>query len=386
MEAMAGKRDYYEVLGVGKNANQKEIADAYRKLALKFHPDRNPGNPDVAEHFKEAAQAFEVLGDDEKRSRYDRFGHAGVEGGVHQFGDVNDIFEAFGDVFGGGLFGDLFGNRGGSRGGRRPRKGGDVSCEITLDLFEAARGVSKTIQIERHETCVDCSGTGAKSGSKPESCKYCGGRGQVVQSSGIFRVQTTCPACQGAGTLIKDPCASCRGTGFTLKRVKREVVIPAGVDHHMRVRLAGEGEPSPNGGPPGDCYCIINLLDHQLFERDGHDLVCRIPISYAQAALGATIEVPTLEGPEEIDIAAGTQPGDVLKLRRRGMPDPRGRGRGDLLVVMQLEVPKSLSGKQEKLLRELAAEEKSNVSAHRKSFLEKLKEYFVPEEAEQKEK
>jgi molecular chaperone DnaJ len=381
---MANKRDYYEVLGVGKSATQKEIADAYRKLALKFHPDRNPNNPDAAEHFKEAAQAFEVLADDDKRSRYDRYGHAGVEGGVHQFTDVNDIFEAFGDMFGGGLFGDLFGNRG--RGGRRPRKGGDVSCEITLDLFEAARGVTKTIQIERHETCAECTGTGAKSGTKPETCKYCGGRGQVVQSSGIFRVQTTCPACQGAGTLVKDPCSACHGTGYTLRRVKREVAIPAGVDHHMRVRLAGEGEPSPNGGPPGDCYCVINLLDHQLFERDGHDLVCRVPISYAQAALGAKIEVPTLEGPEELEIAAGAQPGEVIKLRRRGMPDPRGRGRGDLLVVLQLEVPKSLTGKQEKLLRELASEEKANVSPHHKTFLEKLKEYFVPVETEQQEK
>ncbi len=284
-------------------------------------------------------------------------------------------------MFGGGLFGDLFGNRG--RGGRRPRKGSDVSCEITLDLFEAARGISKTIQIERHETCIECTGTGAKAGTQPETCRYCNGRGQVVQSSGIFRVQTACPACQGAGTLIKDPCGSCRGTGYTLKRIKREVVIPAGVDHHMRVRLAGEGEPSPNGGPPGDCYCIINLQEHPLFERDGHDLICHVPINYAQAALGATIEVPTLEGPEELEIPAGTQPGEIIRLHRRGMPDPRGRGRGNLLVVMQLEVPKSLTGKQEKLLRELAAEEKTNVSAHRKTFLEKLKEYFVPAEAEQ---
>lgn len=384
MATMAQKRDYYEVLGVTRTATQKEIADSYRKLALKYHPDRNPHNPDAAEHFKEAAQAFEVLADDEKRARYDRYGHAGVEGGVHQFTDVNDIFEAFGDMFGGGLFGDLFGNRG--RGGRRPRKGADVSCEITLDLFEAARGVTKTIQIERHETCADCEGTGAKAGTEPETCRYCGGRGQVVQSSGIFRVQTTCPACQGAGTLIKEPCTGCRGTGFTLHRLKREVVIPAGVDHHMRVRLAGEGEPSPNGGPPGDCYCIINLVEHPLFQRDGHDLVCHVPISYAQAALGATIEVPTLEGPEEIELAAGTQPGEVVRIRRRGMPDPRGRGRGDLLVVMDLEVPKSLSSKQEKLLRELAAEEKSNVSPHRTSFLEKLKEYFVPAEAEGEEK
>jgi len=296
---------------------------------------------------------------------------------------VNDIFEAFGDIFGGGVFGDLFG--GGRRGGgRRVRKGDDVACELTIDLFEAARGVTKTIEFDRHEPCTECRGTGAKPGTKPETCRYCGGRGQVVQASGIFRVQTTCPACQGSGQLIKDPCGKCHGAAFVVKHVFREVKIPGGVDHHMRVRLAGEGEPSPNGGPPGDCFCVINLKEHPLFERDGQDLICRVPISYAQAALGAKIKVPTLEGPEDFEVPAGTQPGQVVKLRRRGMPDPRGGGKGDLLVVIQLEVPKTLSPKQEKLLRDLAMEEKTNVSPHRKSFLEKLKDYFVPAEEEQR--
>jgi molecular chaperone DnaJ len=381
MATMAAKRDYYEVLGVGRTATQKEIADAYRKLALQYHPDRNPNNEEAIVKFKESAEAFEVLSDDDKRSRYDQYGHAGVEGGVHQFNNASDIFEAFGDIFGGGIFGDLFGARRGG-GGRRVRKGEDVACEITIDLFEAARGVTKTIEFDRHEPCTECRGTGAKPGTKPETCRYCGGRGQVVQASGIFRVQTTCPACQGSGQLIKDPCSKCRGTAFLVKHVFREIKIPAGVDHHMRVRLAGEGEPSPNGGPPGDCFCVINLKDHPLFEREGQDLICRVPISYAQAALGAKIKVPTLEGPEDFEIPSGTQPGQVIKLRRRGMPDPRGGSKGDLLVVIHLEVPKSLSPKQDELLRKLATEEKTNVSPHRKSFLEKLKDYFVPAEEE----
>jgi molecular chaperone DnaJ len=375
MATMPTKRDYYEVLGVVRTASKKEIADSYRKLALQFHPDRNPNNEEAVVKFKEAAEAFEVLGDEDKRSRYDRYGHAGVEGGVHQFTDVNDIFTAFGDIFGGGIFGELFG--GGQR-GRRQRKGDDVACELKIDLFEAARGVTKTIEFERHEICIECRGTGAKPGTKPETCRYCGGRGQVVQASGIFRVQTVCPACQGSGQLIKDPCTKCRGAAYVLKRIFREVKVPPGVDHHMRVRLAGEGEPSTNGGPPGDCFCVINLQKHPLFDRDGQDLICQVPINYAQAALGAKIQVPTLEGAEDFEVPAGTQPGQVFKLRRRGMPDPRGGGKGDLLVVMNLEVPKSLTPTQDKLLRELAAEEKTNVSAHRKSFLEKLKDYFVP--------
>ncbi len=374
MATMASKRDYYEVLGVGRNATHREIADSYRKLALKYHPDRNPHNPDASEHFKEAAQAYEVLADDEKRARYDRYGHAGVEGGVHQFTDVNDIFQAFGDIFGSGMFGDLFGGRQ----SRRPRKGDDVACQLTIDLFEAARGCTKTIEFDRHEACTMCKGTGARPGSQPELCKYCSGRGQVMQASGIFRVQTTCPACHGSGQLIKDPCTECNGAAYILKRVFREVKVPAGIDHRMRIRLAGEGEPSPNGGPPGDCYCVVQVKPHPLFEREGHDLICHVPISYAQAALGATIEVPTLEGTEELTVPAGTQAGELFKLRRRGMPDPRGRGKGDLIVVVNIEVPKTLTARQENLLRDLATEEKTNVSPHRKSFLEKLKEYFVP--------
>jgi molecular chaperone DnaJ len=378
MVKMASKRDYYEILGVARTAQVKEIADAYRKAAIKYHPDKNPGDEEAVARFKEAAEAFEVLGDADKRSRYDRYGHAAFEGsaGSH-FHDVSDIFEAFGDILGGGLFGDLFG---GGRRERRPQRGADIACQVTLELHEAARGVTKTVEFQRHEACETCGGTGAKPGSKPETCSYCRGRGQVVQSSGIFRVQTTCPACRGRGATIKEVCKSCRGEAFLLRRVKRDLVIPAGVDSQTRIRLAGEGEPSPDGGRRGDCYCIISVKEHPLFQREGQDLICRVPILFTQAALGATIEVPTLDGPEELTLPAGTQTGQVFSLRGRGMPDPRRSGVGNLLVQVEIEVPRSLSPEQEQLLRDLAEVERTNVTPHRQGFLEKLKSYFTPPE------
>ncbi|HVX15885.1 MAG TPA: molecular chaperone DnaJ [Pirellulales bacterium] len=378
---MAAKRDYYEVLEVVKTASDKEIAAAYRKLAIQYHPDKNPGNEEAVARFKECAEAFEVLSDPDKRARYDRYGHAGVDGpgGARHFGDVNDVFEAFGDIFGEGLFGEIFG--GGRRGrGRRARRGSDVRADVTLDLLEAARGATKKIRFERAERCDECQGSGAKPGSKPETCRYCGGQGQVVQSTGIFRVQTTCPACRGAGSTIKDPCPQCRGEGQVRRRVERDVHIPAGVDGDTRLRLGGEGNQSAEGGTPGDCYCFITIKEHSLFHREGQHLVCQVPLTYSQAALGAVIEVPTLDGREELTVPAGTQPGDVFRLRGRGMPDPRQRSKGDLLVQVGLEVPKSLTPRQEELLRELAEEEQTNVSAHRKSFFEKLKDYFMPDE------
>lgn len=379
METMAKKRDYYEVLGVARTASAKEIADAYRKLALKYHPDRNPGDEEAVLRFKECAEAFEILNDEGRRARYDRYGHAGVENNSGHFHDVNDIFEAFGDIFGDSMFGDLFG---GGRGRRsRVRRGADVVCRVTLDLVEAAKGCSKTIEFERHEVCEDCSGSGAEPGTKAEACAYCGGRGQVLQSSGVFRLQTTCPSCRGAGVVIKHPCGECRGTGFQLKQFQREVRIPAGVDNDTRLRLEGEGEPSPQGGPRGDCYCVIQVREHSLFQREGQHLIVRVPITYAQAVLGASIEVPTLNGPEEIKVPQGTQPGEVFRLRGRGLPDPaRQRGTGDLLVQVNLEVPKKLTPRQESLLRDLAEEEQANVSPHRKSFFERVREFFTGEE------
>ena len=378
MVTMSAQRDYYEILGVSREAGSKEIADAYRKLAIQFHPDKNPGDAEAVARFKEAAEAFEILNDSDKRARYDRYGHAGLEGvgGAHQFTDVNEIFEAFGDLFGEGFFGDIFGGKA-QRGRRRARKGADVGCEVRLTLLEAARGTTRTVEFERHEKCAECDGTGAKRGSRPQPCSYCGGHGQVIQSSGIFRVQTTCPACHGAGRVIKDPCAKCRAAGYIPRRVKREVVIPAGIDNQMRIRLGGEGEPSPDGGQPGDCYCMVHVAEHPLFRREGHDLVVSMPISYSQATLGAKLEVPTLEGPGPLDIPAGTQSGETFKLRGRGMPDPRQRGRGDLLVEVLVEVPKVLTPRQEELLRELAAEEHVNVSPHRKRFFDRVKEYFI---------
>ncbi|MHB8902394.1 MAG: molecular chaperone DnaJ [Thermoguttaceae bacterium] len=374
---MAEKRDYYEVLGVERSATEKDIADAYRKAAMKYHPDRNPGDDEAVERFKEAAEAFEVLNNSEKRARYDRYGHAGIDGaqgGQPHFHDVGDIFEAFGDIFGDSLFGGMFG--GGRGRTRRSRRGADVKCEVKLDLLEAARGTTKEVSFKRHIKCESCAGSGAKRGTQPEQCAYCGGQGRVVQSTGIFSVQTTCPSCQGRGTIIREPCPDCRGSGLKALRVQREVNIPAGVDNETRLRLQGEGEPSPNGGPPGDCYCFIQVAEHPLFHRDGDHLVCQIPIGFAQAALGATLEVPTLDGRDELKIPPGTPSGEVFRLRGRGMANPRHRGKGDLLVQVYIEVPKTLTPDHEAVLRQLAELERKNVTPERKSFFAKLKEYF----------
>ncbi len=379
MATMSAKRDYYDVLGVGRSASEEEIAEAYRKRALEYHPDRNPGDEEAVAKFKEAAEAFEVLSNSDKRARYDRYGHAGLEGpggGAPHFRDISDIFEAFGDIFGGGLFDDFFGGR---RAGRRVRKGSDIRCELVLDLAEAARGITKTVRFNRHEKCATCGGSGARPGTQPEPCQYCGGRGRVIQSTGLFSLQSTCPSCGGAGAVVRDPCSDCRGQGYVVGRVTRDVKVPAGVDTHTRLRLQGEGEPSPNGGPPGDCYCFVTVKEHPLFKRDGPHLLCQVPIAYAQAALGAQIDVPTLDGRQELDIPRGTQSGDVFKLAGQGMPVPRRRGRGDLLVQVFIEVPKRLTAEHERILRELAEMENAHVSPQRKSFFSKVKEYFQSE-------
>jgi molecular chaperone DnaJ len=372
MPTMASKRDYYEVLGVKRDASDKDIAVAYRKLAVKYHPDSNPGDADAVERFKEAAEAYEILSDGQKRARYDQFGHAGTEQFAHHFHDVEDVFEAFGDIFS-----EMFGmpRRGG---GRRVRRGADIRVDVTLDLEEAARGITKSVEFPRSKACATCKGSGSKLGSQRAVCRRCNGQGQIVQSAGILRVQTACPTCQGAGSIITDPCTDCRGRGYVQERAKLDVAIPAGIDNGMRVRLAGYGEPSPDGGPAGDCYCFVAVRKHKLFEREGTHLILRMPISYTQAALGAAVEVPTLAGPYELTVPPGTQSGEVFRIRGRGVPDPRGGSAGDLHVQTFIEVPKKLTPRQEKILRELAELEQIEVSPHRKSFLERLREYFTP--------
>lgn len=373
---MVDQRCFYEVLGVERRASTGQITEAYRKLAIRFHPDKNPGDEAAASNFKEAARAFEVLSDESLRGRYDRYGHAGLQnggGGQHDFNDISDIFEAFGDLFGGG---GMFGGRGR---GSRAQKGRDVFCEVSLSLVEASRGESKTIQFTRHEECATCGGSGAKAGTSPQVCDYCGGQGQVLQSSGIFRLQTTCPACRGVGRIVRDKCGDCAGTGQTEVAVERKVTIPAGVDNDVQVRLAGEGEPGVNGGPPGDCYCVIEIIDHPFLTRNGQELHCEIPLTFSQCALGTTADAPTLDGAKPLQIPKGTQPGDTIRIRGLGMPDVRGRGVGDLHVHIHVEVPKKLSKRAEELLRELAKEEQADVSPKRSSFLARLAEYFTPE-------
>lgn len=377
------KRDYYEILGVSKDASDREISSAYRKLAVKFHPDSNPGDEDATVRFKEAAEAYEVLSDSDKRARYDRYGHAGVDGAGSSFGNADDIFSAFSDIFGGGIFENFFGGGGSSQGGRRVRKGADVKVKVSLTLEEAAEGVERTIKIPRSEPCETCESSGCKPGSKPSMCGTCGGLGQVVQSHGILRVQTTCPECQGEGKRIDDPCTDCRGAGYKKSSVEYEVSIPAGLDNGQSFRLTGQGEPSPDpGGPAGHCYCVVSVKKHELFEREGEHLILRMPVTYSQAALGATIQIPTLEGPIDYKISAGTQAGEIIRMRGKGIQDPHSGRKGDLHVQINIETPKKLSKRQEELLRELAELEETEVSPKRKSFLATLKDYFTPNPTE----
>lgn len=377
---MADKRDFYEVLGVSRSAAPDEIKKAYRKQALANHPDRNPGDAEAVERFKEAAEAFEVLGDADKRNLYDRYGHAAVSGrngspGGAGFQDVSDIFGAFGDLFEG-----VFGGGGGGRGRRRPQRGDNLRCRIDINLREAAEGCTRSIEIDRQELCSTCDGSGARPGSSAERCSYCGGHGQVVQSQGFFRVQTTCPACRGAGEVVRDKCSKCHGSGREARTVSLEVKVPSGVDNGMQLCLRGEGNPGPNGGPRGDLYCDITVAEHPLFRRDGQHLLFKLPIGFAQAALGTEFDVPLLTGQHRLTIPAGTQPGEVFRLRGKGMPDPHTHRKGDLLVEIQIEVPRKVTGRQEELIRELAELEDTNVSPHRKTFLEMIKDFFVSNE------
>jgi molecular chaperone DnaJ len=372
---MATKRDYYEVLGLKRDANADDIKRAYRQLALKNHPDKNPGDPEAESRFKEAAEAYEVLSDQSKRQRYDRYGHAGIDSGaVHDFRNADDIMSAFSDVFGGGMFGDLFGQR-----RRGPRPGQDLLMKLEIDLLEAARGATKQIDLNRQEVCGECRGSGARKGTVATTCNYCGGQGQVVQSRGFFQVATTCPSCGGEGVRVTDPCPPCKGSGRIPAQVQIKVDIPPGVETGMWLQLRNQGEPGDPGAPRGNLRIQIQVRKHQFFERVQNDLHVQVPISFPQAALGAEIEVPTLEGQDRLTVPRGAQSGDVLRLKGRGMPDINGRGRGDQLVEVVIETPKHLTGRQEELLRELAELDHHSISPKRKSFFEKLRDYFTEE-------
>ncbi len=377
MPMAATKRDYYEVLGICREASAEDIKKAYRQLALKFHPDRNPGDEEAPKKFKEAAEAYEVLSDQEKRQRYDRYGHAGLNGtAFHDFNSTDDIMSAFSDIFGGGLFGDLFGNR-----RRGPRPGPDLLLKIDIELLEAARGTTRTIDVKRQDFCGECNGSGARKGTVATTCNYCGGRGQIVQTRGFFQVATTCPACGGEGVRITDPCPGCKGAGRVPTTVKLQVNIPPGIESGMWLQQRNQGELGDVGAPRGNLRVQVQVKKHPFFERRRNDLYCQVPISFAQAALGAEIDVPTLDGPDHLNVPRGTQSGEMLRLKSRGMPDISGRGRGDELVEVVVETPTHLTARQEELLREFAEIEHKQVSPRRKSFFEKLRDYFT-EEAE----
>jgi molecular chaperone DnaJ len=378
---MSDKRDYYEVLGVEREASPDDIKRAYRKLAIKFHPDRNSGDPSAEEKFKEAAEAYDILGDTEKRARYDQFGHAafgqGGFGGGTRFTNIEDIFSAFGDIFGGGggggggIFGDIFG---GGRGRRGPRTGRDLKIALDLDLDEIDQGVTRTVSIKRQERCEPCNGSGAKPGTQPTSCGTCGGRGQVQRSQGFFTMATTCPRCRGAGTVIESPCGECSGRGRVTQKSDVEIQVPAGIEEGMRLRVAGAGDAGDAGAPRGDLYCVIREHEHKVFQRSGPDLLTEVPFSFTQLALGDKVEIPTLRGRVEMTIPAGTQSGKVFRLRGQGLPRLEGRGRGDQLVRVFVEIPKKLNARQKELLGELA--EIENESAGSKSFFERVVDYF----------
>jgi molecular chaperone DnaJ len=345
------KRDYYEILGIPKTASDEEIKKNYRKTAMQCHPDKNPENKKAEERFKEAAEAYEVLSDKQKREIYDQYGHDGLSNtGFRGFNGFEDIFTNFGDIFE-DVFG--FGNargRGRSRSGARA--GADLRYDLKISFLDAAFGLTTTIDLEKLNTCQECHGSGAAPGSSPEICRTCQGRGQVIQSSGFFTISSTCPHCGGHGKVITTPCNNCRGTGKENITKSVQLKIPAGVETGSRLRLRGEGEAGDQGGPSGDLYVFLHVDDHNFFVRSGNDIACRVPISFVQAALGTTIEVPTLEEKEKLKIPKGTQNGKTFRLKGKGIPHIRGYGRGDQIVEVFVQIPTDLNRKQEELLRE----------------------------------
>ena len=376
MPMATAKRDLYEVLGISREAAAEDVKKAYRQMALKYHPDRNPGDKEAEKKFREAAEAYDVLSDAEKRQRYDRYGHAGLEGAAfHDFRSTDDIMSAFSDIFGGGLFGDLFNDR-----RRGPRPGPDLLMKLEIELLEAARGTSRAIEVSRQEFCGECRGSGSRKGTIATPCNYCGGRGQIVQARGFFQVATTCPACGGEGVRITDPCPNCRGAGRIPSTAKLQVDVPPGVESGMWLQLRNQGELGDLGAPRGNLRIQVVVKKHPFFERRRNDLICQVPISFAQATLGAEVQVPTLEGPDRLAVPRGTQSGEILRIKGRGMPDISGRGRGDELVEVVVETPRNLTPRQEELLREFAEIEHTQVSPRRKSFFEKLRDYFTEED------
>lgn len=380
---MPTTRDYYEILGIEKSSDDQEIKRAYRRLAMKYHPDRNPGDKEAEAKFKEAAEAYEVLNDTEKRKVYDQYGHDGLRGrgaAAHDFSrmDVSDIFSMFNDVFSG--FGG--GGGGGRRGG--PARGYDLETQVTLTLEDVYKGCERDVEFTRMDVCESCTGTGAKPGSKPIKCTTCGGQGRVQQSGlgGMFRMVVACPACNGRGQIVKDFCDSCRGKGRTPKKRTLSVKIPKGIMHGQAMAVSGEGEPppqevSPGGqGVRGDLHVVVSVKPHSLYQREGDHMILEMPISYTQAALGAEVDVPTLDGTQKMTIPKGTQHGQAFRIDGMGLPNLRNGRRGDLGVVVKIEVPKKLTSKQEQLLRELAETEEKSVLPEQASFLKKVKDLF----------
>jgi molecular chaperone DnaJ len=369
------KRDYYEVLGVGREAGDQEIKGAYRKLALKFHPDRNPDDPEAEEKFKEASEAYSVLSDPQKRAAYDRFGHAGLQGAAGAGGFNPDAFQDFGDILGDFFgFGDLFG---GGRRRSRAQRGEDIRFDLELTFEEAVSGLNAELQVPRMETCNRCRGSGSEPGSGPTTCPTCHGRGEVLYQQSFLSIRRACSTCNGSGQIIRNPCSQCRGQGYQQVQRKLKVNIPAGVDDGTRVRLSGEGQPGVNGGSPGDLYVFLKVKEHPFFERHEQDLHCTIPLNIGQAALGCEIEVPTLEGPHKLKVPEGTQNGAQFRLRSKGVPVLNGGGRGDLYIHIAVQVPSRLTREQRKLLEQLRDTLPVDNAPAEKGLFQKVKDYFM---------
>jgi molecular chaperone DnaJ len=373
---LSSKRDYYDVLGVHRGATEEELKKAYRRLAIKYHPDKNQGNLEAEERFKELSEAYQVLSQAELRARYDRFGHAGLGAGAAAGAGFGQGFSGFEDLFDMFGFGDIFGARAG--GGRRagPRRGSDLRYDVDITLEEAARGLKTKIRVPRLEICETCNGSGAAEGSSPTRCTTCQGNGQVRYQQGFFSVSRTCSHCRGTGKVIRDVCRKCRGEGRIQREKMLEIKMPSGVDHGSRLRIAGEGEAGEMGGSRGDLYVMVHVKEHEIFERRDANLYCAIPVSFTQAALGAEITVPTLDGEEMLRIAEGTQTGSVFRLKGKGMPVLGGRGRGDQYVAVNIITPTNLSREQRRLLEEMSQLETNTTADDDRGIMDKVKDIF----------